>query len=496
MNLLVALISLFSLLSLNAYEETQINKEDFFKRHNALIKVLIHNEKNQNYPSEIIKEGELYSSFNIYQLIISDAYAESQTMCFFGGWPTYKQGSKCKIPWTFRSDPSLESYGARYDRDHYCGGDHLFRCNPTLFGSAPNGKGKCIEIENYNDVTKKCYEETRTSIDDLYERFKSDENFKENYLNTVKSITTFCQDNSAYGACNYLLKSVDEFQEKICREEVQPTLAQNIVSFITSLIGKVSPPPTPTLTEEDTITSLPTVAPETSPRPQERQERSVPASRSSSCTPFYANFLNSGVPEKALKQALTFYDRNKSSLNSEWISVADYTDNSRNERFYMFNVSTGEVRKHHVSHGSGNRNGVRRGDQNHDGNLDSCSYNGSRTNMTRPGFFKVSEPYVSSSHTNSWTNIGGNYNGVRMDGLSGSLNDHARNRGVVMHGANYNTGATMGRSYGCPAFRPNEASGILNTIRGGSLFYSYVGDNCSNDQTQVDLSFVFGLAHL
>ena len=200
----------------------------------------------------------------------------------------------------------------------------------------------------------------------------------------------------------------------------------------------------------------------------------------------YSKFLESGVPEKALNQALFFYKNNTSEFSNEWISIADYTENSREERFYMFNIETGEVRKHHVSHGSGNRNGVKRGDENHDGNLGRCSYNGSRENMTRPGFFKVDEPYVSSSHRDSWPNLGGGYNGIRMDGLSGELNDHARGAGVVMHGANYNTGATMGRSYGCPAFRPNEASDILNTIKGGSLYYSYVGDNCADDQEAVD----------
>ena len=216
--------------------------------------------------------------------------------------------------------------------------------------------------------------------------------------------------------------------------------------------------------------------------------REVRAESTSGVCRHYNTFLASGVPAKALNQALFYYKNNSSTFSNKWISIADYTDNSTNRRFYMMNVETGEVRRRHVSHGSGSRNGVMQGDPNHDGNLDRCSINGSRENMTRPGFFKVAEPYVSSSHRDSWPSIGGSYNGVRMDGLSGSLNNHARGAGVVMHGANYNSSAVMGRSYGCPAFRPNEASNILNTIKGGSLFYSYVGENCSSDQRAVDQS--------
>lgn len=474
---------LFILISNQAFNK-KISKDEFLKRHLSIVKILIEHEKIQSYPSKLIKEGELYTSFNISQFIFSNAYASSRNMCFFGGWPSYKKNLKCQTPWTHRKESSLKKYGARYDRNHFCGGDHLFRCNPTLFGNAPTGKGKCIVIKNYKNVTKQCYEETKQTQDEIYKQFISDKKFKENYLETAKSIASFCQNNSAYSACDYLLKSINNFQEKLCAEVIEPTLSDKVVNFLTGIIDKVSP----IQSVEEEIDEVPrpvvsNLAPEKSKFPHKKPRR---LQINKSCNKFYNKFLASGVPKKALKQALTFYKRNKNIFSGHWISVADYTDNSKNKRFYMFNIKTGEVRKHKVSHGSGNRNGRKNGDPNHDGNLDRCSYNGSRTNMTRPGFFKIAEPYDSSKHTNSWTNIGGGFNGLRMDGLSGSLNDHARAKGVVMHGANYNRGKTMGRSYGCPAFMPNQASGILNTIKNGSLFYSYVGENCHDDQTRVD----------
>ncbi|MEC7988158.1 MAG: murein L,D-transpeptidase catalytic domain family protein, partial [Myxococcota bacterium] len=64
------------------------------------------------------------------------------------------------------------------------------------------------------------------------------------------------------------------------------------------------------------------------------------------------------------------------------------------------------------------------------------------------------------------------YNGLRLDGLS-ITNGESLSRGVVMHEAYYNEGETMGRSYGCPAFRPGKGSPIFEKIQTGSLFYGY-----------------------
>ena len=72
--------------------------------------------------------------------------------------------------------------------------------------------------------------------------------------------------------------------------------------------------------------------------------------------------------------------------------------------------------------------------------------------------------------------ITSNHNGLRLDGLTPGVNTHARARGVVMHGATYNgSSGVMGRSWGCPAFTPDAAPRTLNRIKGGSLFFSYVG---------------------
>jgi len=474
--------------------ESKINvsKEEFKAHHTQLINVLMEQEKTNNYSSELLLEGSTSSYyFSFPSFIIANAYAASN-MCFFGGWPSYKKSGKCKTPWKFQNDSDLKSLGPTYNSKHYCRSDYknaenLYRCNPTLFGDAPSGKGLCVKLSSYNDFTKTCFEKTRDRIDQIYEKYKSDKTFRSHYKKQANSVREFCKDNK-FSACRYLLEHLSDIQNKICEEQKLEVLNNDVRNFISKALNPIG-----------NLLTKKTTAPSESLRPNLRANKKTPKKslrpvtrrlrETSSSQPIckhFNRFASTGVPIKALKQALKFYDQRKRKFKKQWISIADYTDNSRKKRFYMFNVSTGEIRKHKVSHGSGHQNGVKYGDGNHDGNLNRCSRNGNRTNMTRPGFFKVSEPYYSPSHPTSWPSIGGGYNGVRMDGLSGSLNDHARRRGVVMHGANYNRGSVMGRSYGCPAFKPNEAKSILNTIKGGSLFYSYVGDNCSSDQIAVD----------
>jgi hypothetical protein len=66
-----------------------------------------------------------------------------------------------------------------------------------------------------------------------------------------------------------------------------------------------------------------------------------------------------------------------------------------------------------------------------------------------------------------------------LDGLEKGINDLARPRAVVIHGADYcnedfikSTGR-LGRSFGCPALPQNLNKPIINTIKEGSLLFIY-----------------------
>lgn len=187
-----------------------------------------------------------------------------------------------------------------------------------------------------------------------------------------------------------------------------------------------------------------------------------------------------------------------SGLLRDRLAIADYTQRSDQKRFYLLNLSSGHVEAYRVSHGSGALGGVRHGDSNHDGMLDRCQYKGQRRNMTRSGFFRTAERYISRRHlkpptrgpwSHQWPLIDGQHNGLRLEGLTPGVNGDARARGVVMHGAWYNYAPIMGRSYGCPAFTYSEAPAILRKLREGTLFYAYTGQRCPQ-QMQMVLSQV------
>jgi hypothetical protein len=94
--------------------------------------------------------------------------------------------------------------------------------------------------------------------------------------------------------------------------------------------------------------------------------------------------------------------------------------------------------------------------------------NASDSNMTSLGLFKTAEPYV-----------GHNGYSLRLDGLEKGVNDHARDRAIVIHGAPYVNASTarangyLGRSLGCPAVRPEIAHQLIDTLKGGGLIFAY-----------------------
>ena len=68
---------------------------------------------------------------------------------------------------------------------------------------------------------------------------------------------------------------------------------------------------------------------------------------------------------------------------------------------------------------------------------------------------------------------------LKLDGLEKGINDHARERGVVMHSANYVSNSfikcnkRLGRSQGCPAIPQESLNEIVNTIKNKSCLFIY-----------------------
>ncbi len=97
--------------------------------------------------------------------------------------------------------------------------------------------------------------------------------------------------------------------------------------------------------------------------------------------------------------------------------------------------------------------------------------NKNRSLMSSPGFYSTAETYF-GKHGYS----------LKLDGLEEGINDHARERLIVIHGADYVSDdfikmyGRIGRSWGCPALPIKHTEEVINLIKEGSCLYIHADD--------------------
>jgi hypothetical protein len=143
------------------------------------------------------------------------------------------------------------------------------------------------------------------------------------------------------------------------------------------------------------------------------------------------------------------------------LTVIDYSLPSSERRLWVIDRASHHVLFHRlVAHGRGSGEDVPTRFSNRDGSLESSL-----------GLFLTEETYV-----------GHNGYSLRLRGLEPGINDHARDRTIVMHGAWYVSPAfarehgRLGRSWGCPALDPDIARAVIDRVRDGSLMFVYAPD--------------------
>ena len=144
--------------------------------------------------------------------------------------------------------------------------------------------------------------------------------------------------------------------------------------------------------------------------------------------------------------------------NNPLLTIIDFTLPSTDKRMYVLDISKKELLYvSHVAHG-----------RNSGGNYATSFSNRNGSYQSSLGFYRTAETYN-----------GGNGFSLRLDGLEKGINDEARPRAVVIHGADYcsenfikSTGR-LGRSFGCPALPQEITKPIINTIKEGSLLFIY-----------------------
>jgi len=143
------------------------------------------------------------------------------------------------------------------------------------------------------------------------------------------------------------------------------------------------------------------------------------------------------------------------------LAVIDYSLPSTKPRLWVFDVAQGRLLfQELVAHG-----------RNTGEHLAERFSNVEGSKMSSLGLFQTAETYY-----------GSNGYSLRMRGLDHGFNDNALARAIVMHGAPYVSEAIaerigrIGRSWGCPAVRPEVARTVIDTLKGGALIFAYYPD--------------------
>jgi hypothetical protein len=143
------------------------------------------------------------------------------------------------------------------------------------------------------------------------------------------------------------------------------------------------------------------------------------------------------------------------------LTVIDYSKPSSSERLWVFDLVTHALLyRELVAHGQGSGE-----------NLPTRFSNEADTHQSSLGLFSTDEAYV-----------GKNGYSLRLNGLEDGVNDRARERAIVMHGAPYVSDAfvkqqgRLGRSWGCPAVRAPIARELIDRLKGGGALFAYYPD--------------------
>ncbi|PRD57409.1 hypothetical protein C5749_03015 [Sphingobacterium gobiense] len=167
--------------------------------------------------------------------------------------------------------------------------------------------------------------------------------------------------------------------------------------------------------------------------------------------------LGSVLKYEAFEQAMQGYQTLRPKYD-HILTVIDFTLPSTEKRMVVLDMKNEEILYHTiVSHGRNSGDKYARSFSNRHGSYQSSL-----------GFYQTENTYQ-----------GGNGYSLVLNGLEKGINDQAKARAVVIHGADYcsesfikSTGR-LGRSYGCPALPRHVTKPIINTIKNGTLLYIY-----------------------
>ncbi|MEZ4853571.1 murein L,D-transpeptidase catalytic domain family protein [Flavobacterium sp.] len=187
------------------------------------------------------------------------------------------------------------------------------------------------------------------------------------------------------------------------------------------------------------------------------------ASFEANCKLFYDNIeaTQYSLPKfESFLKAFEGYEqlRKQGKIENEILTLVDFSLSSNVERMWVIDMKLQKViMQTLVAHG-----------RNSGEEFATKFSNTSESYQSSLGFYLTGESYQ-GKHGNS----------LRLDGLEYGINDNARQRAVVIHGADYvsNTfikqNKRLGRSYGCPAVSYAVSDKLIEVIKNKSVLFIY-----------------------
>lgn len=147
--------------------------------------------------------------------------------------------------------------------------------------------------------------------------------------------------------------------------------------------------------------------------------------------------------------------------NKDILTLIDFTKPSTEERLFVLDMKQKQILYASlVAHG-----------KNSGGKYATSFSNENGSHKSSLGFYTTGNTYQ-----------GKNGYSLVLNGLEKGINDRAKERAIVIHGAAYSNPSVaaasgrLGRSFGCPALPQALNKPIINTIKNGTLLFIYADD--------------------
>jgi hypothetical protein len=178
------------------------------------------------------------------------------------------------------------------------------------------------------------------------------------------------------------------------------------------------------------------------------------------------NLSQIGLSNEAFQLAIkgfTNLKENGQLINSSILTIIDFSQSSNNKRMYVIDLARKALLFNtYVAHGRNT------GDE----------YAEQFSNI--PGTFQSSLGFYITENMAIGSKVGLS---LILKGLEKGFNDKAREREIIIHGADYATEdfiqkhGRLGRSYGCPSLPPDLIKPVAETIKGGTCLFIYKHDD-------------------